>query len=202
MYFSPFHFFNYFSLSRTNTCFSYLNFKHLISFVIPGYERWDDSAIWKVQLSTGFWLGFHNISSCPWHIHGTCRNGHHMPSQICLGKTWFSLCLNMGCKSSFCRTTCRTSFCRNFMSFMYLLFWLVTKIWSEKKFHFYCLFFLTVPFTLPSKHLPVFFFFSFSFFFFQFKFVWNFLKISCKVTKRKGNFQMIKKSLCGFCLCL
>ena len=122
VYFPPFHFFNQFSLSRTNTCFSYLNFKHLISFVIPGYERWDDSAIWKVQLSTGFWLGFHNISSCPWHIHGTCRNGHHMPSQICLGKTWFSLCLNMGCKSSFCRTTCRTSFCRNFMSFMYLLF--------------------------------------------------------------------------------
>ena len=38
---------------------------------------------------------------------------------------------------------------------------------------------------------------SFSFFF-QFKFVWNFWKISPKVTKMKGNFQLIKRSLCRF----
>ena len=46
--FSPLSFLQLlFSLSRTNTymCFSYLNFKHFISFVIPGYERWDDSAV-------------------------------------------------------------------------------------------------------------------------------------------------------------
>ena len=141
--FSPLSFLQLlFSLSRTNTymCFSYLNFKHLISFVIPGYERWDDSAIWKVQLSNGFWLRFHSISSCPWHIHGTCRNGHHMPSQICLGKTWFSLCLNMACYKdmewekisfllpilSYCPlySTFKTfaNICRSSSSFLFLFF--------------------------------------------------------------------------------
>ena len=86
------------------------------------------------------------------------------------------VCLNMGCKSRFCKTTCRTSFFRNFMSFMYLLFWLVTKIWSEKKVHFYCLFFLPVPFTFKT---------FVSLFFFNLNFVWNFWKISPQFTKRK-----------------
>ena len=74
-------------------------------------------------------------------------------------------------------------------------FGLLQRYGVRKKFISSIYSFCLSPLLLPSKHLPV-------FFFFQLKFVWNFWKISTKVTKMKGNFQMIKTSLCRFCLCL
>ena len=130
--------------------FDYSQLVYLITTILSSLHQWSMQQPIRQRLKIPIiyyglitvWLhGFLFVYGCFfWYLIFLVENWQNLVLSLLLAhhQCWAygCVCLNMGCKSSFCKTTCRTSFCRNFMSFMYLLFWLVTKIWSEKKVHF------------------------------------------------------------------